>query len=186
MIQIALYWRISHVNIVIQRCKPMICIGNVVDASIILNMKWNFNWIWSGDHVDRNNMCSGPIIASAALCWSGVSLVQDRLLNSHNQADTGLSVGYEAWPLISQIPQCTCLISHNAPHWNRNEHISVPMWCIVGYGTGALWDLGHWLNILHFVFGLLWFGTGVFYIYYLSSIIYFICDDHTIAPVIVK
>ena len=44
------------------------------------------------------------------------------------------------WP-ISQIPQCTCPTSHNAPLWNRNVHISVPKWCIVGYGTGALWDL---------------------------------------------
>ena len=41
----------------------------------------------------------------------------------------------------SQIPQCTCPISHNTPLWNRNVHISVPMWCTVGYGTGALWDL---------------------------------------------
>ena len=36
-------------------------------------------------------------------------------------------------------------ISHNASHWNRNVHISVPMWFIVGYGTGALWDLSDWL-----------------------------------------
>ena len=42
---------------------------------------------------------------------------------------------------ILEIPQCTCSISHNTPHWNRNEHISVPKWCVVGYRTGALWDL---------------------------------------------
>ena len=41
----------------------------------------------------------------------------------------------------SQIPQCTCLTSHNAPLWNRNVQISVPKWCIVGCGTGTLWDL---------------------------------------------
>ena len=40
--------------------------------------------------------------------------------------------------LISQIPQCTCPIYHNIPLWNRIVHISVPKWCIVGYGTGAL------------------------------------------------
>ena len=32
-------------------------------------------------------------------------------------------------------------ISHNAPFWNRNVHISVTKWCIVGYGTVALWGL---------------------------------------------
>ena len=29
----------------------------------------------------------------------------------------------------------------NAPFCNRNVHISVTKWCIVGYGTDALWDL---------------------------------------------
>ena len=44
------------------------------------------------------------------------------------------------------IPQCTCPLSHNTPSWNRNVniYISVPAWCIVGYGTGALWDLWDW------------------------------------------
>ena len=37
-------------------------------------------------------------------------------------------------------PKCTCPISHTTPFWNRNMHISVPNWCIVGYVTGALWD----------------------------------------------
>ena len=31
--------------------------------------------------------------------------------------------------------------SHRAPFCNRNVHISATKWCIVGYGTGALWDL---------------------------------------------
>ena len=34
---------------------------------------------------------------------------------------------------ISQIPQCTSPISHNASFCNRNVHISVTKWCIVGY-----------------------------------------------------
>ena len=39
---------------------------------------------------------------------------------------------------ISQIPQRTCPISRNTPHWNRNVHISfVPKWCIVCYGTAC-------------------------------------------------
>ena len=38
------------------------------------------------------------------------------------------------------IPQCACRVSHNAPRWNRSMHISVPKWCIVGYGTAALRD----------------------------------------------
>ena len=32
------------------------------------------------------------------------------------------------WP-IHQIPQCACLISRNAPHWDRNVHIPVPVFC---------------------------------------------------------
>ena len=31
------------------------------------------------------------------------------------------------------LPQCTCPEFHNAPFWNRNVHISVTKWCIVGY-----------------------------------------------------
>ena len=47
-----------------------------------------------------------------------------------------------------QIPQCTCPIAHNAlVIQNRNVHISVlNHQCIVGYGTGALWDLWDWTN----------------------------------------
>ena len=42
---------------------------------------------------------------------------------------------------MSQILQCIRQISHNAPFCNRNVHISVTKRCIVGYRTGALWDL---------------------------------------------
>ena len=42
---------------------------------------------------------------------------------------------------VSQIPQCTSPILHNAPFCNRNVHISVTKWCIVGYLSNALWDL---------------------------------------------
>ena len=41
--------------------------------------------------------------------------------------------------ILSQIPQCTWHISHNATH--TCVHISVTNWCIVGYEIGALWDL---------------------------------------------
>ena len=43
--------------------------------------------------------------------------------------------------LISQTPQCIIQISHNAPFYSKNVHISVTKRCIVEYGTGALWDL---------------------------------------------
>ena len=66
-----------------------------------------------------------------------------------------LQIGAEFW-IIShtcsanrshyQRPQGTRHISHNAPLWNRNVHISVPKWCIVGYGRGALWNLWDWSN----------------------------------------
>ena len=42
---------------------------------------------------------------------------------------------------ISQIPECICAISHNATFCNRNVHISVTKWCIMGYVCDALWDL---------------------------------------------
>ena len=47
---------------------------------------------------------------------------------------------------ISQIPKCAWPVFHKTLHWNRNVHISVPVWCIVavGYGTGVLWDLWDW------------------------------------------
>ena len=41
---------------------------------------------------------------------------------------------------ISQIPESICAISHNATFCNRNVHISVTKWCIVGYVFDALWD----------------------------------------------
>ena len=44
---------------------------------------------------------------------------------------------------ISQIPQCTCPISRNAPFRTEYTHF-YSEWCIVGYGTGALWDLWDW------------------------------------------
>ena len=46
---------------------------------------------------------------------------------------------------ISQISQRTKYPTIH--HFNRNctgVHISVTKWCIVGYGTGALWDLWNW------------------------------------------
>ena len=43
---------------------------------------------------------------------------------------------------ISKILQCIRKISHNAPLCNRHAHVQFlfQKWCIVGYGTGALWD----------------------------------------------
>ena len=35
-------------------------------------------------------------------------------------------------------------ISRNAPLWNRNVHISLTKWCIVGYGTGDLISRIQW------------------------------------------
>ena len=39
------------------------------------------------------------------------------------------------------IPQCIRHISNNAQFYNKNVNISVTKWCIVGYRTGAVWDL---------------------------------------------
>ena len=40
---------------------------------------------------------------------------------------------------VTQIPQNTSPISHNAPIYNRNVHNSVAKSCIVGYFSDALW-----------------------------------------------
>ena len=45
---------------------------------------------------------------------------------------------------VAKIPQCTSPVSHNVPFCNRNVHvhISVTKWCIVGYVSNALWEMG--------------------------------------------
>ena len=63
--------------------------------------------------------------------------------------------------------------SHNAPvpyltihqNWNRNAYISVPKWCIVGYGTDAFWDLRYSIIIWYFDVETKWlpfFADGMF------------------------
>ena len=62
---------------------------------------------------------------------------------------------------ISQIQQRTCPTSHDAPLWNRNVHISIPKWYIIGCGTVALcnswiWSMAYgaiWIPILPTVGG---------------------------------
>ena len=49
-----------------------------------------------------------------------------------------------------QIPQCIWMISHNESFCNRNVHISVTKWCIVGYGTGVWWGLWDWSSNVMF------------------------------------
>ena len=48
--------------------------------------------------------------------------------NHHNNRHNS---GSHKWPKTF-LGRCT-------PHWNRNVHISIPMWCIVGYRTCPLW-----------------------------------------------
>ena len=71
----------------------------------------------------------------------------------HVQFKTNISVSRFRRP-ISQIPKCTCSISHNALF--RTEMFCYE-WNIVGYGTGAFWDLRIrsvgvlvlWLSLVH-------------------------------------
>ena len=48
------------------------------------------------------------------------------------------------WPKDQSHKPCGA--SHNSRYWNKDVHISVKMWYIVGYGTGALWvcDMVYW------------------------------------------
>ena len=62
-----------------------------------------------------------------------------------------LCMFYHCKSPISQIPQCASPISHNASFCNRNVHISVTKWCIVGYRTGAPWDLHNRFNAAWYV-----------------------------------
>ena len=112
----------------------------VVHPNTLLNQRSSCQW-----HETPWCSCDVNVIIGGHVC----SVVADRRLtfaynppcvpatdtSKFNKATNGL---------ISEIPQCTCPISHNAPLWNRNVRISVPMWCIVGYGTGALWDFWIW------------------------------------------
>ena len=54
------------------------------------------------------------------------------------------SVHFSSTGSSPQIPQCVRQISQNAPFCSRMDthvHISITKLCIVGYGTGAFWDL---------------------------------------------
>ena len=51
--------------------------------------------------------------------------------------------GAHNWP-NSQIPEFTCSISHNAPFRTEMWIHLCSEWSMVGYGTGALWDLWNW------------------------------------------
>ena len=106
---------------------------------------------------------------------------------------------------ISQISQCTCLISHNAPFRTeiprctrpkyhnapfRTEMCTImwPEWCIVGYGTGALWDL--WNSLIVW----LWYKRSFSYrpccFFALFCFLFFHCDcvsaSETILEMLVK
>ena len=67
----------------------------------------------------------------------GFNLKMSPAYSGHFDSDVLLLSCCKHWP-NSQIPQCTSPISHNGPFRTRSE------WCIVGYGTGALWDLLDW------------------------------------------
>ena len=53
---------------------------------------------------------------------------------------TSITTARQIWKMrpTSQIRQCIRQISHDAPFCNRNVHISVAKWCIMGYRTGSL------------------------------------------------
>ena len=112
-----------------------------------LNFTEGYSWWTDGQYWLRycpgaaNRQRVGPII------WinDGQLEVMRRHMASlaHSElvcCDTNLQLERN-WP-ISQIPQCICPKSHNAPYCNRNVQISVTKWCIVGCLSDALWDLG--------------------------------------------
>ena len=76
----------------------------------------------------------------SVIMWSHIMqycIQQDAMTRAKYRSDFGTCKN----TLYLPLPQCTRQISHNAAFCNRNVHISVTKWCIVGYGTGALWDL---------------------------------------------
>ena len=82
---------------------------------------------------------------------------------------------------ITQILQCIRQISHNAPFCNRNVHvhISVTKFCIVGYGTDALWDL--WDGSIQVTNIVCWlvFPNTFLHVYYLyvNTFLQIYCHD---------
>ena len=86
--------------------------------------------------------------------WLSVGYVWwSRLLHSPGLMAVWLSVGYEPWPAIDTSPK-----SHNAVviyptmyHSQKCAHFCSEC-CIVGYGTGVLWDLWDWSTGWHYAF----------------------------------
>ena len=87
----------------------------------------------------------------AATSWNGycrqvtmiymtLSFVQKCFHKVHTDTFNLLEVGQINSP-VSEIPQCIRKISHNTTLHYRNVHFFFTKWCIVGNGTGTLWDL---------------------------------------------
>ena len=84
----------------------------------------------------RSRVIRGPYCIWKALFPNvGTLIIKDKTVRPWHLCD-GKSP-------ISQTAQCLRQISHNAPFCSRNvqKHISVTKWYIMGYETGALWDL---------------------------------------------
>ena len=58
-----------------------------------------------------------------------------------DQSNSHFALSVYFMPCKCQIESILHIRHYNAPFYNRNVHISVTDWCIVGYGTGASWDL---------------------------------------------
>ena len=79
-------------------------------------------WYYDNDNFQCSHWLTGEIFGEMTTIFS-ILVLWDNVENL-----TGVT------EIKAQISQCTCSISRNAPHWNRNVHISAPRGCIVSYG----------------------------------------------------
>ena len=99
----------------------------------------NLNW--------RNILC-GFYSRDTAHRLNVIVAEDDSIRHYRKSAEGCSSQNHNKWSVfshvyrsIAQVQQYTWQISNNAPFCNRNVHISVTKWCVVGYGTSTLWDL---------------------------------------------
>ena len=109
----------------------------VVDKDLFILYDPNNTCWWLGNAKNYHINSYGIGLVSTMMLSASAGALQ--ALKQVSFQDDWLNPGdIQGNGLHSQIPECTCSISHNALFRTCSE------WSIVGYGTGAFWDLWNW------------------------------------------
>ena len=129
-----------------QLCRRQLCSPDPVLKDFVIrvgsSLKWNENelcrrygdGIWGGT--------TEEVACDRQVYGRYVSIHSGKQLAICEAAVHGFIGGEHGNRPVAQIPQCTSLISHNAPFCNRNLHV-----CAFLLQNGALWDM----CLMHFV-----------------------------------